>query len=244
MFIAGLVGEEKGKVILQLLKLLPLLQAGNEKAKAEYLKLIPDVLSHTIDHSVNIEESRQLLSYSLIHPAITQEERSKFRMWLGYLEERFTYNISHTRPTATSTVHDSLFAPVSASLSQEGLNNLLGTAAASPGISSGNGWHGHLAHFGLDGGAVSGVGGIGDGGAGGSNLNGHQGLRATNSHAGAFSVHHQHNGHMALHATSSAPPQFETMAASVSQGEDALSHFFFNFGGSYCVVWSSAFDFC
>lgn len=215
--------EDKGKVILQLLQLLPLLQAGNEKAKAEYLKLIPDVLSHTIENGVNIEESRQLLSYSLIHPAITQEERSKFRMWLGYLEERFTYNISHTRPTPTNTVHDGLtatFTPVSASHSQEGLNNLLGTAAASPSISSGNGWHnhGHATHFGPDGGAVS-SGGLGDGGAGGSNLNGHQGLRATNSHAGAFSVHHHQNGHMPLHATSSAPPQFETMAASVPQGE-------------------------
>ncbi|KAK7502826.1 hypothetical protein BaRGS_00006076 [Batillaria attramentaria] len=218
-FVAGLCGEDKGKVILQLLQLLPLLEAGNEKAKAEYLKLIPDVLSHTIDNGVNIEESRQLLSYSLIHPAITQEERSKFRMWLGYLEERFTYNISHTRPLGNA--QDSLtatFAPVSASHSQDGLNNLLGgTASASPSISTGNGWHnhGHTTHFGVDGGAVS-SGGLGDGGAGGSSLlpNGHLGLRATNSHAGAFSVH---NGHMPLHATSSAPPNFDTMAASVSQ---------------------------
>ena len=223
-FIAALCSEDKGKVILQLLQLLPLLQAGNEKAKAEYLKLIPEVLSHTIDHGVNIEESRQLLSYSLIHPAITQEERSKFRMWLGFLEERFTYNISHTRPTAPSTQpgHDGVtppFPPVSASLSQEGLNNLLGTAAASPAVSSPNTWQGQATHFVPDGGAVS-AGGLGEGGAGGAHVNGHQNLRASNSHAGAFSVHHQHNGHMPLHATTSAPPQFDSVqAASVVQGE-------------------------
>ncbi|KAK7104061.1 protein Smaug homolog 1-like [Littorina saxatilis] len=224
VFIAGLFGEDKGKVIVQLLQLLPLLQAGNEKAKAEYLNLIPDVLSHTIEKGVNIEESRQLLSYSLIHPAISQEERSKFRMWLGYLEERFTFHISHSRPTPTGGQHNSLtgtFTPVSQSHSHEALNNIHCTEAASPSISAGNGWHGHhgQGHLVPDGGAVSGVGGLGEGGAGGSS-NGHQGLRATNSHAGAFSVHHhqQHNGHMALHATSSAPPQFETMAASVPQG--------------------------
>ncbi|XP_076463514.1 protein Smaug homolog 1-like isoform X2 [Babylonia areolata] len=235
-FIAGLFNEDKGKVIVQLLQLLPLLQAGNEMAKAEYLRLIPDVLSHTIDHGVNIEESRQLLSYSLIHPAITQEERSKFRMWLGYLEERFTYNISHhtttpTLPPHTSTsssgAHDPLTAshsaPVSASHSTEGLNNLYGSAAPSPSVSSGNGWHchgGHVNHpFGPDsGGGAGGMVGSGVGGdsgaGGGSNTGGHQSLRATNSHAGAFGVAPQHhlNGHVALHATSSAPPQFETLA--------------------------------
>ncbi|XP_076443190.1 protein Smaug homolog 2-like isoform X2 [Babylonia areolata] len=224
-FIAGLFGEDKGKVIVQLLQLLPLLQAGNEKAKGEYLRLIPDVLSHTIENGVNIEESRQLLSYSLIHPAIGQDERSKLRMWLGYLEERFTYSISHTRPSPTSTTHDPLnptpFPPISASPSQEGLNHLLGTAAASPGTAAGNGWHPQTHFPPPEGGAVS-SGGLGEGGAGGSSVNGHQSLRASNSHAGAFSMHHPHphphNGHLPLHATSSAPPHFDTMAASIAHG--------------------------
>lgn len=231
-FISALSVEEKGKVILQLLQLLPLLQAGNDTAKLEYLKLIPDVLSHTIENSVNIEESRQLLSYSLIHPAINHDERSKFRMWLGYLEERFTYNISHHVPRPSPALHDSSFAPspVSASShSQEGLNNLLGTAAASPSLSTSslnNGWHSHAAHFTtVDSGAVSGNNVGGDAGSGvgiGSslNLNGHQALRVAHSHVGAFSMHHpqHHNGHMALCATSSAPPQFQSMAVPVHQG--------------------------
>ena len=67
-----------------------MLHSGNLQAKTEYLKLIPIILSHSIDKGVFIEESRQLLSYSLIHPAITSDERSKFNMWLGHLDERFS----------------------------------------------------------------------------------------------------------------------------------------------------------
>ncbi|KAL3874918.1 hypothetical protein ACJMK2_037870 [Sinanodonta woodiana] len=92
-FISKLMTEPEEKAITQLLAHLPLLQVGNIRAKSEYLKIIPRVLSHSIDKGVFIEESRQLLSYSLIHPAITSSERSKFTMWLGHLEERFTYNI-------------------------------------------------------------------------------------------------------------------------------------------------------
>lgn len=91
-FISKLSKEPKEKVILELLNLLPLLHSGNIKAKNEYLNLIPSILSHSIEHGVFIEESRQLLSYSLIHPAITSEERSKFNMWLCHLDERFSSN--------------------------------------------------------------------------------------------------------------------------------------------------------
>jgi hypothetical protein len=72
------------------------------------------------------------------------------------------------------------------------------------------------------------VGAMGDGGAGGGGgmgglgmgVNGHQALRASHSHAGAFTVQPPaHNGHMALCATSSAPPQFESMAAPSHQGQ-------------------------
>lgn len=206
--------------MLQLLQMLPLLQAGNEKAKAEYLKLIPEVLSHTIENGVNIEESRQLLSYSLIHPAITHQERANFSKWLGYLEERFT--ITQIRPSGTSIMDSLTYTSMPMAASQEGINNSLGmAAAASPNMGAGNGWHGHghIAHYGMDGGAGSSS-GLGDGGAGGANLlsNGHMGLRATNSHAGAFTVN-VHNGHMPLHATSSAPPNFETFTIPTSQGK-------------------------
>lgn len=89
-FICKLTNEPKEHAISELLSHLPLLHSGNTQAKTEYLKLIPIILSHSIENGVFIEESRQLLSYSLIHPAITSDERSKFNMWLGHLDERFS----------------------------------------------------------------------------------------------------------------------------------------------------------
>lgn len=89
-FICKLTNEPKEQAISQLLSHLPLLHSGNTQAKTEYLKLIPIILSHSIEKGVFIEESRQLLSYSLIHPAITSDERSQFNMWLGHLDERFS----------------------------------------------------------------------------------------------------------------------------------------------------------
>ena len=83
----------KETAMTHLLTCLPLLRQGNTEAKAEYLKIIPKILAHSIENGCHIEESRQLLSYSLIHPAINSEERSQFTMWLGHLEERFTQGV-------------------------------------------------------------------------------------------------------------------------------------------------------
>ncbi|XP_060117818.1 protein Smaug homolog 1 isoform X2 [Heteronotia binoei] len=80
--------ESKDKVISLLLTHLPLLKPGNIEAKAEYMKLLPKILAHSIEHSQHIEESRQLLSYALIHPATSLEDRSALAMWLNHLEDR------------------------------------------------------------------------------------------------------------------------------------------------------------
>ena len=69
-----------------------MLKPGNTVAKMEYLKLIPKILGHSIENSCHIEESRQLLSYSLIHPAITSEERAQLTLWLSQLEDHDTFN--------------------------------------------------------------------------------------------------------------------------------------------------------
>lgn len=66
---------------------LPLLHPGNEEAKYQYLSLIPKILAHSIENSVHIEESRQLLSYSLLHPAISDEDRRSLSQWLRHLED-------------------------------------------------------------------------------------------------------------------------------------------------------------
>uniref|UniRef100_G1RQE9 Protein Smaug homolog 1 n=1 Tax=Nomascus leucogenys TaxID=61853 RepID=G1RQE9_NOMLE len=80
--------ESKDKVISLLLTHLPLLKPGNLDAKAEYMKLLPKILAHSIEHNQHIEESRQLLSYALIHPATSLEDRSALAMWLNHLEDR------------------------------------------------------------------------------------------------------------------------------------------------------------
>ena len=88
-YVSNLCNEAKDTAVTELLQRLPLLNQGNVETKAEYMKLIPKILAHSIEHGVHIEESRQLLSYSLIHPAMSGEERAHLSVWLGHLEERF-----------------------------------------------------------------------------------------------------------------------------------------------------------
>ncbi|XP_075049125.1 protein Smaug homolog 1 isoform X2 [Mixophyes fleayi] len=84
--------ESKDTVISQLLTHLPLLKPGNIDAKMEYMKLLPKLLAHSIEHNQHIEESRQLLSYALIHPATSLDDRSALAMWLNHLEDRTSGN--------------------------------------------------------------------------------------------------------------------------------------------------------
>ncbi|XP_034385608.1 protein Smaug homolog 1 isoform X2 [Cyclopterus lumpus] len=80
--------ESKERVISLVLTHLPLLKPGNVEAKGEYMRLLPRILAHTIEHGRHLEESRQLLSYALIHPATSLEDRSALALWLNHLEER------------------------------------------------------------------------------------------------------------------------------------------------------------
>uniref|UniRef100_A0A3P8RL12 Protein Smaug homolog 1 n=1 Tax=Amphiprion percula TaxID=161767 RepID=A0A3P8RL12_AMPPE len=55
------------------------------------MRLLPRILAHTIEHGHHLEESRQLLSYALIHPATSLEDRAALALWLNHLEERARY---------------------------------------------------------------------------------------------------------------------------------------------------------
>uniref|UniRef100_A0A452V032 Sterile alpha motif domain containing 4B n=1 Tax=Ursus maritimus TaxID=29073 RepID=A0A452V032_URSMA len=77
--------ESKEKVVSLLLSHLPLLQPGNTEAKSEYMRLLQKVLAYSIESNAFIEESRQLLSYALIHPATTLEDRNALALWLSLL---------------------------------------------------------------------------------------------------------------------------------------------------------------
>ncbi|XP_058843895.1 protein Smaug homolog 1-like isoform X1 [Acipenser ruthenus] len=81
-------GEPKERVLSLVLTHLPLLQPGNVEAKGEYMQLLPNILAHSIEHGRHLEESRQLLSYALIHPATSLEDRAALALWLNHLEER------------------------------------------------------------------------------------------------------------------------------------------------------------
>ncbi|XP_036397886.1 protein Smaug homolog 1 isoform X1 [Megalops cyprinoides] len=81
-------GEPKERVISLVLTHLPLLKPGNVDAKGEYMRLLPKILAHTIEHGRHLEESRQLLSYALIHPATSLDDRAALALWLNHLEER------------------------------------------------------------------------------------------------------------------------------------------------------------
>uniref|UniRef100_F6T065 SAM domain-containing protein n=1 Tax=Ciona intestinalis TaxID=7719 RepID=F6T065_CIOIN len=73
-------------IINNLLNHLPLLRPGNEIAKNKYLEILPVVLAHSVERSEYLEESRQLLSYSLIHPAFDNKERNLLTSWMSGLE--------------------------------------------------------------------------------------------------------------------------------------------------------------
>ncbi|CAG7838435.1 unnamed protein product [Allacma fusca] len=88
-FVASLAStESKEALIRDLLSYLPLLNPKTSEVKAIYLALIPKVLKYTLDHCALMEEARQLLSYSLIHPAFTVEDRGLFATWLHQFEEK------------------------------------------------------------------------------------------------------------------------------------------------------------
>ncbi|CAN7999834.1 unnamed protein product, partial [Ixodes hexagonus] len=92
-YIERLSREPKEQALGQLLGLLPLLTPGNQEAKAAYLSLIPQVLAHALDcrPPLLVEGARQLLSYSLIHPAISsRDDRRLLTLWLRHLEERIS----------------------------------------------------------------------------------------------------------------------------------------------------------
>lgn len=97
--------EPKERVISLVLSHLPLLKPGNVEAKGEYMCLLPKILAHTIEHGRHLEESRQLLSYALIHPATSLEDRAALALWLNHLEERVAARGAGDSMERSSTPH-------------------------------------------------------------------------------------------------------------------------------------------
>lgn len=67
--------EKKEDILNDILIYLPLLKPGNDEAKAVFLSLIPCAVEDSVRQIVPIELVQQILSYLLIHPAISNEDR-------------------------------------------------------------------------------------------------------------------------------------------------------------------------
>lgn len=87
-FLNRLSSTSPDEVVKQLLVHLPLLQPGNYSAREEYLKILPNVLSHSHMQGIHEDECRQLLSLALVHPAFSANERSRLQEWLAVLNEK------------------------------------------------------------------------------------------------------------------------------------------------------------
>ncbi|KAI4490998.1 hypothetical protein M0802_010574 [Mischocyttarus mexicanus] len=103
VFIRSLLTESTDIAINQLLTHLPLLRLGNIECKQRYLSAIPELISHCVSTGQFTEQAQQLLSYILIHPAITSQERRSLTQWLRHLEERITGTGIHNLEEYTNT---------------------------------------------------------------------------------------------------------------------------------------------
>ncbi|XP_045536981.1 protein Smaug isoform X1 [Papilio machaon] len=90
--------EDEGvERLRQLVSLLPLLRGDNERGKAVYVAAVPGLVQRCVDaprpapHAAS-DLCRQLLSYLLVHPALTQLEQRTLTQWLRYLENHISGN--------------------------------------------------------------------------------------------------------------------------------------------------------
>ncbi|KAG1693964.1 Protein Smaug 1 [Nymphon striatum] len=128
-FLSELCGKPKDHVVEVLLSHLPLLHADNESAKIQYMLLIPKILQDSLINMLHIEESKRLLSYAVIHPAISSNERRSLASWMQTMEEAIKNNqniqlSSSTQENSSSNMFGYLFYFSNLSVTNE-VNSLL-----------------------------------------------------------------------------------------------------------------------
>lgn len=182
--------EPKERVISLVLTHLPLLKPGNIEAKGEYMRLLPRILAHTIEHGHHLEESRQLLSYALIHPATSLEDRAALALWLNHLEERAAARgDSLERPPPSGPHHHHQSTPPS-TLTSSG-----SSSSSTNNSSSGNLYLHHHQRYGSD-----------------DRLNGWQSSRDSGLGGGWHQQQQScENGHLLLYPSSSVPATINTV---------------------------------
>ncbi|XP_015228878.1 PREDICTED: protein Smaug homolog 1 isoform X2 [Cyprinodon variegatus] len=185
--------EPKERIISLVLTHLPLLKPGNTEAKSEYMRLLPRILAHTIEHGHHLEESRQLLSYALIHPATSLDDRSALALWLNHLEERAAARGDSLErpPPASGPHHHHHQSTPSSTLSSSSLSSTNSS-------SSGNLYNlHHHQRYGSD-----------------DRLNGWQNSRDSGIGGGWHQQQSCENGHLSLYPSSSVPATINTVGTS------------------------------
>ncbi|XP_026752573.1 protein Smaug [Galleria mellonella] len=88
--------NEGGEQLRRLLTLLPLLRTDNERAKDVYVTAAQTLVQRCVDSprrsSVSSDLCRQLLSYLLLHPALTHTDQKTLTQWLRHLENHMSGN--------------------------------------------------------------------------------------------------------------------------------------------------------
>ena len=85
-FVMSITTQEKDAAIKTLLECLPLLKPHNNAAKQKYLDLLPKLFEHSLKDGSNGPECRALLSFCLIHPSLTSEDKDNLRKWSAPLQ--------------------------------------------------------------------------------------------------------------------------------------------------------------
>ncbi|XP_026482081.1 protein Smaug-like [Ctenocephalides felis] len=107
----------KGVILPEFLHCLPLLQLGNDEAKNVYLSLVPQAVIRPGCEDL----CQQLLSYLLIHPAVTGEDRRCLTQYLHHLQEHIALG-GATQPDITSSIKNGDGSAWSLHNSQKSLN--------------------------------------------------------------------------------------------------------------------------
>ena len=108
-YLHSLHSETEDVVLGQLLSHLLLLHPGNEKAREEFLRLLPKVLLSSSEEPDYLDHCQQLLSLALVHPAFPQEDRETLTYWRSRLDEKC--RIVHGRISKTGSPASSSSLP-------------------------------------------------------------------------------------------------------------------------------------
>jgi len=100
-----------------LLHCLPLLRSSNGQAKSAYLHVLPAVLRRCTDTGLYLPDCQQILSYALIHPAISGDELIPLSAWQPPLHDDVSRSFMTTTQHAAGSSVELVNGPTASSSS-------------------------------------------------------------------------------------------------------------------------------